>query len=46
MLQALLDSTPTLCEPAAKMGGIAAIVGALSDHRDNPQLQRPESRST
>ena len=45
MLQALLDSSAELREPVAKMGAVAAVIGALSDHRDNPQLQRPGSNT-
>ena len=39
-LQALLESaTSELCQMVAKTGGIAAIIGALADHRDNSQMQ-------
>jgi len=39
-LQALLESaTSELCQSVAKTGGIAAIIGALADHRDHAQMQ-------
>lgn len=39
-LQALLESpSAELCQAVAKNGGIAAIIGALADHRDNAQMQ-------
>mmetsp|Transcript_32673 Transcript_32673/g.61405 ORF Transcript_32673/g.61405 Transcript_32673/m.61405 type:complete len:240 (+) Transcript_32673:118-837(+) len=38
-LQAILGDSETCQEAIARSGGIAAIVGALADHRDDVQLQ-------